>query len=102
MTKIDDAIKSSTLMNPITAMKDLYSEKADILSQDDQKFLIDYRYTDPKDIRNLNGKKMLEKNPNASTSGRIQTMFPLLIFALIGISAVIFLRFFNPFRLLGL
>lgn len=96
---IENAIKDSK-GNPIVAMSKVFEQSKDShFTQDDIKFLIDYRMYEASDTRFLIIKRSQDKKVNTSMSSRVNTVFPLLIFSAIGITAVIIMKFVNPLKI---
>jgi hypothetical protein len=102
LEKIYDAVKNEQkgIYSAIHALKKL-SEVDTGLPKEDQKFLVDYISYNKDDLKLQNIKEMTQKKLNMNLSRKVTTIFPMLIFAGIGITAVIVMRFFNPLRLIG-
>ena len=97
---IDEVVKNNS--NPIDAMNRVFEKSKDSkLTQDELKFLIDYRLYDGEDVDLLVIKEMDKKRVNSGMSGKVNTVLPLLLFSLIGIGAVVIMRFLNPFTMLS-
>jgi len=97
---IDSAIKDNT--NPIEAMQRVFEKSTDSkLTQEELKFLIDYRLYDGEDVDLFVLKRMDQKRVNTGMSGKVTTILPLLLFSLIGIGAVVVMRLLNPFTLMS-
>jgi hypothetical protein len=100
LASIDQVVKDIT--NPIEAMNRVFEKSKDSkLTQEELKFLIDYRLYDGEDIDLLIIKRMDLKKVNVGMSGKVNTILPLLLFSLIGIGAVVIMRFLNPFTMLS-
>jgi len=98
---IETVIKEVKDKNPITIMSKVFekSKEQTNITQDDIKFLIDYRLYDAPDTRFLIVQRKNQKKVNMNMSSKVQTIFPLLIFSAIGIGIVIFMKFVNPLRI---
>ncbi len=99
LERIDSAIESSAekhYTDPISAMKELYAKKPEEISQNDQKFLIDYRTFDKNDLKLQNVAKMNAKRVSTGTSSKVPTILPMMILASIAIGAIVFMMKFNP------
>jgi len=102
LAMINAALKEHS--DPLEAMEIVFEKnKAQTnISQDDIKFLIDYRTYYKDDVGHLILDRMDDKNPLKGMSGSVTAYFPILIFAGIGIGITIFLRFFNPLKIFGI
>lgn len=104
LERINSAIEAGNekkFVDPINAMKELYSKKPEELSQNDQKFLIDSRTYDKDDLKLLNTAKMNSKNVNYGLSGKLPTILPMMILMGIAVGIVLVMRTFNPLKLIG-
>lgn len=103
LQEIYDAVKGEKkgIYSPIHALKKL-SEVETGLPLEDQKFLVDYISYNKDDLKLQNIKEMTQKKLNMNLSMKIITIFPMLIFAGIGITAVVIMRFANPLKLIGI
>lgn len=100
LAMIEGAMKNNS--NPIEVMQRVFEKSKDSkLTQEELKFLIDYRMYDGEDVDLLVLKRMELKHVNSGMSSRVTTFLPLLIFSLIGVGAVVIMRFLNPFTLLS-
>jgi len=99
---INQALKEHS--DPLEAMEIVFEKNKDQtnISQDDIKFLIDYRTYYKDDVGHLILDRMDDKNPLKGMSGSVTAYFPILIFAGIGIAITIFLRFFNPLKIFNI
>jgi len=99
LATIEGAIKNNS--NPIEVMQRVFEKSKDSkLTQEELKFLIDYRLYDGEDVDLLVIKEMDKKRINTGISGKVTTILPMLLFSLIGIGAIVIMRFLNPFKLL--
>jgi len=97
---IEEVVKN--ISNTIEAMNRVFEKSKDSkLTQEELKFLIDYRLYDGEDVDLLVIKEMDKRRVNSGMSSKVNTVIPLLLFSLIGIGAVVIMRFINPFTLLS-
>lgn len=104
LERINSAIEASSekkFVDPINAMKELYTKKPEELSQNDQKFLIDSRTFDKDDLKLFNTAKMQSKNVNLGMSGKLPTILPILMLMGIAIGGILLMRSFNPLNLIS-
>lgn len=100
LTIINQALKEHS--DPLEAMDVVFQKNKDsALSEDDIKFLIDYRTYYVDDVGQLVLDRMDDRRPFKNMSGMVKTYFPIILFGSIGIGITLFLRSFNPFKLFG-
>jgi hypothetical protein len=76
---------------PLDALKSIQKATPDFLSNDDVKFIINYKHFDMPDLKIFNFKKISEMKPDSDMSRKIPTIFPMVVVSGIGISAVLLL-----------
>lgn len=85
---------------PLDALKSIQKSKPSFLSDDDVKFIINYKHFDMPDLKIFNFKKISELKPDSDMSKKIPTIFPLamvgcfgggivLLLAVVGIGKII-------------
>lgn len=73
---------------PLDALKTIREKMPKFLTDDDIKFIINYKYFEMPDLMIFNFKKISEAKPEFDESKKIGTIIPMLIVALIGVGAV--------------
>lgn len=104
LERINTAILSgpeNKYVDPIHAMKELYTKRPEEIDQASQKWLIDQRIFDKDDLKLLNISKMNAKKITGGNSLKVPTIFPSLLMMVIGISIVLTMTQFNPLRWIG-
>jgi CHASE3 domain sensor protein len=101
LTIVNNAVKAHK-QDTVAAMKQaMERNKDDLITNDDIKFLIDYSTYNASSLRTWEIDRLEDKKPTWGKSKMIMTLFPILMFGAIGVLAVLIMRFFNPFRLIG-
>jgi len=75
--------------SPLDALKIIKQKMPKFLTDDDVKFIINYKYFEMADLMIFNFKKISEPKPDKDESKKIPTMIPMIIVSLIGIGAVL-------------
>lgn len=84
--------------DPLHALAELYKGKIEEISQQDMKFLIDYKVFDKDDLKLANITKMNAKKMNVGNSLKIPTILPILLMMSIVIPILLIMTQINPLK----